>query len=176
MKRSLMPWLCFLLLAAAPCYADFYRWVDKDGKEFFTNDPKQVPQEYRDRATTVKPDESRVSVGEKPAPPARPDDTVASREHRDKNGHGEEYWRKRAANYRLKLRNQQDEYDLVLKQLDDQDQKPKKIATKKKKTRSSLEKKKLKIEKDMSQTRRMLEVDLPEEARRADAYPGWLRE
>jgi hypothetical protein len=34
----------------------------------------------------------------------------------------------------------------------------------------------LKLEKEIAQTRRRLEVDLPEEARRADAYPGWIRE
>ena len=100
---------------------------------------------------------------------------AAVKEHRDKNGHGEEYWRRKAANFRLKLRNEQDDYDLVLKQLDDQDQKPKRT-TGKKKPRSSLEKKKIKLEKEMAQTRRMLEVDLPEDARRADAYPGWIRE
>jgi hypothetical protein len=60
--------------------------------------------------------------------------------------------------------------------LEDQDQKPKKIGGKKNKSRTGLEKKKLKLEKDMAKTRRALELDLPEEARRADAYPGWIRE
>jgi Domain of unknown function (DUF4124) len=165
--------LCILLCAASPAWADFYRYVDKEGKEFFTNDLKQVPQEYRSSATVVKPDESRVSVGEGPAAKGKAPASV--REHKDKYGKGEEYWHRKAANLRLKLRDQQDEYDLVVKQLDDQDQKPKKIGGKKK-SRSSLEKKMLKLEKDMAKTRRALEVDLPEEARKADAYPGWIRE
>jgi len=165
--------VCLFLFSASPALADFYRWVDADGKEFFTNDPKQIPQEYRDKATLVKPEEDRVSVGQEPAAPARK--TASGREHKDKYGHGEEYWRKKAANLRLKLRDQQDEYDLVLKQLDDQEQKPKKLSNKKKKT-TGLEKKKMKLEKDIAKTRRQLEVDLPEEARRDDAYPGWIRE
>jgi hypothetical protein len=166
--------LCILLFSASTAWADFYRYVDKDGTEFFTNDLKKVPQEYRDRATVVKPDEGRVSVGEKSAATSK--SSVIAKEHRDKYGRGEEYWHKKAANLRLKLRDQQDEYDLVLKQMSDQDQKPKKLTSKKKKSRSSLEKKQMKLEKDMAKTRRQLEVDLPEEARKADAYPGWIRE
>lgn len=175
MLRYAVSAVCIMLfLSASPARAEFYRWVDKDGKEFFTNEQEKIPQEYRGSATMITPDESRVSVGDKPMAPRSAG--AVSKEHKDKNGHGEEYWRKRAANLRLKLRDQQDEYNLVLKQLDDQDQKPKKLTSKRKKSLSSLEKKKLKLEKDMAKTRRALEVDLPEEARRADAYPGWIRE
>jgi hypothetical protein len=166
--------LCILLFPASPAWADFYRYVDKEGKESFANDLNQVPQEYRSSATEVKPDESRVSVGREPERTGKSRATVS--EHKDKYGKGEEYWHKKAVNLRLKLRDQQGEYDTVVKQLDDQDQKPKKIGGRKKKSRSSLEKKKLKLEKDMAKTQRALEVDLPEEARKADAYPGWIRE
>ena len=174
MKRMSVLALCFLLLAATAAHADFYRWVDKEGHEFFTNDRKQVPPEYQEQATVVKPDERRVSVSEKPLPSGSK--VTRAPEHKDKNGHGEEYWRKRAADLRGKLGKQQDDYDLVLKQIDDQDQKAKAGTGKKKKSKTSLEKKKQKLEKDIAHTRRSLEVDLPEEARRADAYPGWVRE
>ncbi len=173
MRNHLVLAVCFLLFSAAPSRAEFYRWVDKDGKEFYTNELKQVPQEYRDHAAVVKPDSERVNRGGNAVAPDGPGGPV--REHRDKYGRGEEYWRKRAQNIRLKLRDQQDEYDLVIKQLD-QDEKPKKSAGKKKKSGSSLGNKKIKLEQDMAKMRRLLEVDLPEEARRADAYPGWLRE
>ncbi len=173
MRRISVLAACFLLLFVSVARADFYRWVDKDGNEFFTNDRKQIPQEYQDRATVVKPDERRVSVAEKPASPVT--SVSAGKEHKDKNGHGEEYWRKRASELRVKLRNQQDEYDLVLKQMEDQDKKTKTTSATRKKTKS-LEHKKQKLEKDMTRTRRMLDVDLPEEARRADAYPGWVRD
>lgn len=170
--RSCVLAVCFLLFSASAVYADFYRYVDKDGREFFTNDPEQIPHEYRSAATLVRPDDSRVSIGDKPATPRTT--PAPSREHRDKNRRGEEYWHRKAENLRLKLREQQDEYDLVLRQIDDQDQKSK--TGKKKKAGSSLEKKRMKLEKEIAGTRRMLEVDLPEEARRADAYPGWIRE
>jgi hypothetical protein len=166
--------VCILVFIAVDVHAEFYRWVDQDGKEFFSNDPEKVPREYRAGAIRVEPDESRVSVGGKPV--AAPKTNASTALHKDKNGRGEEYWRKRAANLRLKLRDQQDDLGLVLKQLDDLDRKPVVVGAKKNKKRETLEKKRLKLEKDIARIRRLLEVDLPEEARRADAYPGWLRE
>ena len=174
MRRGIVLASCILLFSASPVSAEFYRWVDREGNESFTNDLKQVPQEYRSSATVVKPDEGRVNVGDRSAS-SRPA-PAAGKEHRDKYGRGEEYWHRKAANLRLKLRDQQDEYDLVLRQLEDQDRKPKKPNSKKKKSSSGLEKKRAKLEREVAQTKRMLEVDLPEEARKADAYPGWIRE
>lgn len=164
--------LTILFFFTSDARAEFYRWVDKDGTEFFSNDQKQVPPAYRGSATIVRPDDRRISVGNKAAAPAR--NVRSDDRHKDKYGRGEEYWRQKATNLRLKLRNQQDEYDIVMKQLDAQEQS--KSRGKKKKSAAGLEKKKMKLEKEMAQTTRMLEVDLPEEARRADAYPGWLRE
>lgn len=174
MRRYIVLAIGMFFFATAVAHADFYRWVDKDGKEFFTNEPEKVPQEYRSSVQTIKPDESRVSVGDKPVAAGKPRGLYG--EHKDKNGRGEEYWRNQAANLRLKLRDQQDEYNLVLKELNDQDQRPEKLTGKKKKSHQSLERKKQKLEKDIAGTRRRLEVDLPEQARRADAYPGWVRE
>lgn len=174
MRRVLFLTAFLLVCSASQAFADFYRWIDRDGKEFFTNDPRQIPQEYRDQAVAITPDESRVSVSEQTAPRAsRP---ASEKEHRDRNGRGEEYWRRKAENLRLKLREQQDEYDLIVRQLDDRSQNGKYGRGKKKKNESSLQKKKLKLEKEMARTRRVLEEDLPEEARKADAYPGWIRE
>ena len=174
MRRMTLLALSLLLLSAQAARAEFYRWVDREGHEFFTNDRKQIPQEYQGQATVVKPDDRRVSVSEKPLPSGRKAAPVP--EHKDKNGHGEEYWHKQAAGLRSKLRKQQDDYDLVLKQIDDYDRKAKSGTGNKKKSKSNLEKKKQKLEQDIARTRQSLEVDLPEEARRADAYPGWLRE
>lgn len=177
MRRYVVLTVCFLaffLFSSSHALAQFYRWVDNDGKEFFTNDPKQIPQQYQSSATEMKTDDRRVSVADKPIAPPRPSGFAG--EHRDKNGRGEEYWHRKAENLRLKLREKQDEYDLVAKQINDQDQKPNRLNGKKKKSNSNLEKKKMKLEKEMAQTRRMLELDLPEEARKADAYPGWIRE
>src|SRR5512144_2456258 len=123
MRRCVVLAVCLFFIAATSAHAEFYRWVDKDGKEFFTNEPEKVPQEYRGSVQTVRPDESRVSVGDRPSVAVKRGGL--SGEHKDRNGRGEEYWRKKAADLRLKLRDQQDEYNLVLRELETQDQKPK---------------------------------------------------
>ena len=166
--------LLIFVVSASHAQAGFYRWVDRDGKEFYTNEPEKVPREYRGQAKSVEVRDDRVSVGQKPV--AQTKATVAGGEHRDKHGRGEEYWRKRAANIRMKLRDLQGEYDIILKQEQDEEKQPRQLNSKKKKSASSREKKKAKIEKDIAKVRRLLETDLPEEARRADAYPGWIRE
>ena len=174
MRRYAVVVVCILFLSASHASAEFYRWVDRDGRENFTNNPAKIPMEYRSRSLPFKTDEARVSVGENPS--AANKMPVSIKENKDKYGRGEDYWHKKSSNLRLKLRDLQNEYDLVLKQLEDHDQKAKKLGSKKTKPDSSAEKKKMKLEKDIAKTRKMLEVDLPEEARRAEAYPGWIRE
>ena len=117
-----------------------------------------------------------VSGKSRRSPSGRATSTAAVKEHKDKYGHGEEWWRKRASNIRLQLRDLQDEYDLLLKQEQDRQEKEKKHLGGKKKSTASFEKKKVVLEKKQAKARRMLDVDLPEDARKADAYPGWIRE
>ncbi len=163
-----------LLLSAPPAFAELYRWVDRDGQEFFTNERAKVPQEYQSTATVVKTDDNRVSVGGKPAQPASP--PVAVREHRDKNGHNEAWWHRRAENLRLELRKLEDDRELLLKKEQDEEKKAAGTYKKKKKTSAARDRKITQLEKKIAHAKRRLEADLPEEARKADAYPGWLRE
>jgi len=135
---------------------------------------KQVPQEYRASATQVRPDAGRVNMNES-APADTGKQYKSAKEHKDKYGRGEGYWKKKAEKLRAKLRDQQSEYDFVQKQMEDLSKLPE-GNLKKKKSRASLEKRKLKLEHNMAQTKRKLDIDLPEEARKADAYPGWIRE
>lgn len=178
MRRCAVLTVCLLFLSASFARAEFYRWVDREGKESFTNDREQVPQEYRNNAAAVKPDERRVSVGEKTA--SNRMTSASLKDHKDKYGKGEEHWRTRAAKLRKELAALQDKYDLFLKQEREDENKPKKLTARnssnKKKSRSSREKKKETLEKDVARKKHELEVELPEEARKADAYPGWLRE
>jgi len=156
--------------------AEFYKWVDRDGREFITNEKEKIPAEYRAAAKPVEVREDRVSVGQQPV--AADKKPIKNTEHKDKNGRGEEYWSKRAENLRRQIREQQDELDLVVKQEKDDEARAKKRSSKsgkKKNARSSHDKKKAKIEKKLARLKNELEVQLPEEARKADAYPGWVR-
>lgn len=173
MQRVIFLTIIIVAFSVSSASADFYRWVDRDGKEFFTNEPQKIPVEYRSSAEKVKTDESRVSVENKPT--SRSITASSARDHKDKYGRGESYWRKRAMDLRYKLRDKEDERAAVLKEINGQDQNQADLRRPKKK-RANLEKKLAKIDKDIAKTRRKLEVDLPEEARKADAYPGWIRE
>ena len=178
MRRGIVLTVCLLLLSASLARAEFYRWVDKDGKEFFTNAREQVPKEYQGTATEVNPDESRVSVGEKPTATGKP--STSLKDHKDKYGKGEEPWRRRATKLRKEIAALQDKYDLVLKQEKEDENKPMilsaKNSSKKKKSRTNVDKRKSALEKELARKKHELEIELPEEARKADAYPGWIRE
>lgn len=156
------------VLASSEACAEFYKWVDRDGREFITNDKEKIPAQYRDTATSVEVHDDRVNVEKKQGVGTkRP---AAAQEHKDKYGRGEQYWRKRAENLRRQLREQQDDLDMIVQQEKDDH------GSGSKKTRSARAKKKEKIERKIAKLNRELEVDLAEEARKADAYPGWLRE
>ncbi len=169
MRSLLLLAVCFLFFPAPAVNAEFYRWVDKDGKENYTNDQNKIPKEYRQQSSSVEVDSTRVSIGDKPAGAV----STKGSEHKDKNGRGEEWWHRKAENLRQEIRDLEDEYALVLKKEQEQERK---AGGRKSKSKTNYEQKKMQLEKKTAQARRRLEVDLPEEARKADAYPGWLRE
>jgi hypothetical protein len=178
MRRGIFLTIYLFLVFASVSRAEFYHWVDNDGKEFYTNERTQVPKEYQSTATAVNTDESRVSVGERAVSTRKPKTSL--KDHKDKYGKGEEYWHKRAEKLRKELVALQDRYDLILKQEKEDEHKPIKLAANsgshKKKSHTDLDKKKTALERDLTRKKHELEVELPEEARKADAYPGWIRE
>ena len=174
MRRAVLTAVLATLLASSTAFAEFYKWVDRDGREFITNDRQKIPAEFRANAKPVEVRDDRVSVGQSiTASKARP---VRIEEHKDKYGRGEQYWRKRADDLRRQLYAQEDERLLLVKQGKEDDNNPRKSASSKKKAESARNKKIAKIDTKIAKLKRELEVDLPEEARKADAYPGWIRE
>jgi hypothetical protein len=169
MRKHVLLLILAVVLAAGHARAEFYRWTDRDGREFYTNEKGKIPPEYRDSARPVEVHEERVSVGGTPAGPA--DRTAVIKTHKDRNGRGEEYWRKRADTLRRQIREQETAYDRVVKQQQEEERSGRMSEKSKKKYRASLEKKQEKL----AGLRHELEVELPDEARKADALPGWLR-
>jgi len=101
------------VLISSEARAEFYKWVDRDGREFITNEKEKIPAEYRASAKPMEVRDDRVSVGQQPV--AAEKKTIKSSEHKDRFGRGEDYWSKRAENLRRQIRTQQDEYDLIVK-------------------------------------------------------------
>jgi hypothetical protein len=174
-RTAVLVVILMILLISSDVHAEFYKWVDRDGREFITNEKAKIPAEYRDAARPVEVRDDRVSVGKGPV--AEKSKPAAVPEHKDKYGRGELYWHKRAENLRRQIREQEDERAILVKQEKDDESKPKKrTSSSTKKARSARDQKMAKIEKKIAKLKRELDVDLPEEARRADAYPGWIRE
>jgi hypothetical protein len=162
------------IFASQEARAEFYKWVDRDGREFITNEKEKIPPEYRAAAKPVEVHDDRVSVGQSPVADKNKQAKVT--EHKDKYGRGEMYWQKRAEKLRRQIWDQEDERELLVKQEKNEEAKPMKSSSSAKKAKSSRDKKKAKIDKKIAKLKRENDVDLPEEARKADAYPGWLRE
>jgi len=175
MRRIVLLVMFSIVVTAAQARAEFYQWTDRDGRQFYTNEKEKIPAEYRKTARPVEVRDDRVSTAQQPA--GGPSPAVRVGEHKDKNGRGEAYWRKRADTLRRQIRGQQSEYDRIVKQERDDEERPKKQSDKsRKKTQSSRDRKKAKIEKKIAHLQHELDVQLPEEARKADAYPGWVRD
>ena len=175
MLRAAVLVLLAVLFAAPQARAEFYKWTDRDGREFYTNEKGKVPPEYRHTLTPVEVHEDRVNFGQKTVAGADTKKTKTA-EHKDRYGRGEEYWHKRAENLKRQIREQQDELDLLAKQeRDEESAAVKKQISNRSKSQKARDQKREKIEKKVSRLKHELEVELPEEARKADAYPGWVR-
>jgi len=175
MLRAAVLVLFAVLLAAHQAQAEFYKWTDREGREFYTNEKGKVPPEYRHTLTPVEVHDERVSIGQKSVAGADKKQTKTA-EHKDRYGRGEEYWHKRAENLKRQLRQQQDEMDLLAKQeRDEENAAVKKPLSTRSRSQKARDQKREKIEKKISRLKHELEVELPEEARKADAYPGWVR-
>jgi hypothetical protein len=100
----------------------------------------------------------------------------AVKEDVDYNGRGESYWRQRADNLRKQLADQQLQLDTTNKQ--EQHCRNQQITYYRGLPRdcaAMYRNQKISIENRMTQIQKGLEVELPEEARKAGAFPGWLR-
>lgn len=175
MLRAAVLIVCVVLFAAPEARAEFYKWTDREGREFYTNEKESVPAEYRHTLAPVAVNEERVTVGQKPSA-GTAKEAKKTPAHKDRNGRGEEYWNKRAESLKRQMRLQQDELDLLAKQERDEGSATVKTsAAGRSRSQKARDQKREKIEKKLSRLKHELEVELPDEARRADAYPGWVR-
>jgi hypothetical protein len=166
--------LLMLAVAAAPAEAGFYRWTDAEGREFYTNELEKVPPQYRSGAKPVEVREDRVSTEPARELPAAGRSTPAQ-PHKDLNGRGERYWKKRADDLRRKIRKREAERSALVKQQEAADQRhtvPNKAEQKAKRDR---QRKVAKIDQDLKRLHHELDMELPDEARKAGALPGWVR-
>ena len=174
MSRHLLLLLIMLTAAAVPAEAGFYRWTDAEGREFYTNELEKVPSEFRATARPVEVRDDRVSTAPAQGAPAR-NGTVTVQPHRDRNGQGEAYWKKRADGLRQKIRKRNAEREGLVKRGQEAARRRPVPTKADRNAEKDRERKLAKIDQDIKRLRHELDVELPDEARKADALPGWLR-
>ena len=106
MRSLILLMLLASVLVSSEARAEFYTWVDRDGREFITNEKEKIPAAYRHTAKPIEVRDDRVSVGQQPVVAEKK--TIKIAEHKDRYGRGEEYWNKRTENLRRQIRKQQD--------------------------------------------------------------------
>ncbi len=175
----------FLFSLLSTANAEFYYWTDQKGVSYATDDLSKVPEEYRAQALSNKaPDEETTNTTRKEQEQnesyAVPKMKKAKKEQAgaaaDQNGRGEAYWRARADGLRERIHELEDDYKLA-------DQQERACVEdhrinylgKRPDCASIYGAEKSRIERALERARKSLEVDLPDEARKSGAYPGWLR-
>ncbi len=184
MYKALMAAFFLFLMPISAAYADFYSWTDKNGFDHATDDISKVPEEYRTQALSHKAvDEEPApapNMGKGPAAPAYKEKAMkrpsSASDHTDVNGNGEAYWHERAEELRGRIARLQDEYEYTDQQLQ-VCERSHRIDVRGKGTDcpGMYEPRKQRIRQSLERARKALEVDLPDEARKLGAYPGWLR-
>lgn len=187
----------FLLLSAVitilwpfyPAEGEIYSWIDNKGNKHVTDDFSKVPEAYRDQAYKARVEEEeeedsqsaerRYEYQRKKAYKAKkaPESRSSDEEPLDKYGRGEEYWRERAEAAREYLQEQEELYEYVSSQERACLEKSRQYAAQGRHVDcSAYQREKIQAEKNIARAKKSLEADLPEEARKAEAYPGWLRQ
>jgi Domain of unknown function (DUF4124) len=176
MRYFLAILISFLLFAPSISKAAVYRWQDEKGNVGFTDNPENIPDKYRDSATLfdgtslpTKPDEN-TSQSTSPSTGSSEDLNAV-----DDNGHDEQWWRERIQELHHRKELLLAEKERLTNKINplgnlglgsiETNREAKEIKERLEQINSEIET----IENDLN-------VLLPEEARKANAPPGWLRE
>ncbi len=163
-----------LLFFPKPSLADLFTWQE-NGQTYMTDDISKVPPEYRkNRTPDPEPDARQGKRKEEKAPAykKKAEEPDCERECEESK---EQYWRSLASELRYELREQELTYEELSREEQDC-QSQNKPATGKRHDCAYYERQKLYVQQNISRLKRALEVDLPDQARKAGASPGWIRE
>jgi hypothetical protein len=164
-----------------------YQWTDADGAIHFTDDPGKIPKKYHHTVKEVQPPdepgEENGSTSAAPATPPRPTSPPkrasepsqsAPSEAVDARGHNEAWWRQRVQEWQDK------KTDAQAKLADAQERLGRErflnATTGNMKRVQDISAEVAMYEEQIREAERMLTEELPDEARRAQAPPGWLRD
>jgi hypothetical protein len=178
-----------LAVAPAALAGAVYQWTDADGGRHFTDDPSTIPKKFRDTVQQLSPPdepsepkgppsaeaegESRPESPPEPASePGRPQ--VSAPEAVDARGHNREWWWQRVQEWQTK------KADAQTKLADAQERLGRErflnATTGNMERIQEISAEVSTYEAQIREAENMLTDGLPDEARKAQAPPGWLRE
>jgi hypothetical protein len=192
--NNLGPSLAVLLVIASGAVAGgVYQWTDDKGAVHFTDDPGKIPKKFHHTVLELSPpdppekDQPPKGVSEEEEieseatpeaspkrEPAPESSLVAPSEPVDFNGHNREWWRQRVQEWQAK------KTDAQAKLADAQERLGQErflnATTGNMKRIQDISAEVSKYEADLKEAEHMLSEGLSDEARRAQAPPGWLRD
>jgi hypothetical protein len=182
--KGLGPALAILLaLASGAGAAGIYQWTDSKGVVHFTDDPGKVPKKYHDTVLEVQPPDEESEPNGTPSPEGRPTskpvpapdaDEYSPSEAVDAYGHNRDWWRQRVQEWRDKKAEAQAKLADAQERLGRERFLNQTAGNMKRIQDISAEVSM--FEEQVREAEHMLAEELPDEARKAQAPPGWLRE
>lgn len=164
--------LFFFLVSGSPVLAQVYRWEDEQGVIHMTDDLQKVPEEYRERTREIiLPKEKEVVSS---LPKTEGSQVITPYKDADLVGHDRKWWQNRVREWKQKKTEAEQQLAEARKQLNMIPLNlsfPIRLQTKQE-ILQDIET----YEKKVQEAEQVLSEELPEEARRAGAPPGWVRE
>jgi len=167
--------------AVNPTAAATYQWTTPDGSIGLTDDPGRIPDQYRSTAKPYGGVEASPPQPPATAPPTKPHSSVAtttpavsSDANVDQNGHDQAWWQARVQalnDQRTDLTKQRSEIEQKFNQLHYFGRETIEELALQQKLRQQLDD----LTSEINAINQQLTSSLPDEARRAGAPPGWLR-
>ena len=178
LPRSLLM-LTVLLSATVPADAAMYQWTAPDGSIGLTDDPGRIPEPYRSTARPYHTPGSEFTIAPPvsdapPALPATPPAEETPAGEVDLNGHDRAWWEERIASVQV-------EQTALLEEREEAQEKLNQVqylgnnTVKEMQEQQALQRRIKELDDQLAQIDRLLTDGLPDEARKAGAPPGWLR-
>lgn len=147
----------------------YYEWTDDAGVVHLTDDPAKIPARYREHVREVAlPDTQGSREDQTSSTPQPPSPSLAPTEDADFQGHNRQWWQQRLQDWRGRKANSEQNLAEVRDRFNRLYFNNAFLGD----VRQEIER----YEKEIREADRMLNDIIPEEARKAGAPPGWLRE
>ena|SRR5215475_7090245 len=178
-------WLSIFWVGFA--WGQIYKWMDRQGNIYFTDNPSRIPPEYQSKVEVEKtsppaplPTPSDDAVKAPPTDAATPGESPSALPLKDRLGRGPDHWQQLAQYWSVQLQQHIQERDR-LQQLHDYTR-DLANSTRDLSDRGRLEAEIARLEKAIAEAnagidkaQSMLQTKLPLEAKRLGANPKWLK-